>query len=356
MATIRPFEPADLEAVAALYSHVMLKRSRRPAPDVVAFLRDTVVDGPWTDAELPSLVSVDGGGRVVGFIGSNPRRLRLGDKELRGVWAAHLMVDPDYGSGPAGALLLRRLLSGPQDVTLTDTASRLVARIWETFGGHVDPLRSLQWMHVLRPARWLAEVAGRRLAGTPASSLVTPVAAIPFHIVGARLAGREVRMFDPDVTREPLAPAALAEHAPALVPRDALRPWYDAGYATRLIQRVSGLRTHGEFRLRLARRRGAPIGWHASYVHPGRSCRVLAIAARPRDADAVVGDLLEDAREAGATMATGRLEPLFAAPVLRRYSVVGGASRCLVHARDPALVNAVLAGDAAVSRMDGEWW
>jgi hypothetical protein len=211
-------------------------------------------------------------------------------------------------------------------------------------------------MQVLRPARWLAEVAGRRLGGEPASSLVTPVAAIPFHIVGAKLAGREVRMFDAGVTREPLTPDALAQHAPAMVPRGALHPWYDAGYVARLIQRVGSLTTYGELRLRLARRGDTPIGWYASYMRQGHSCRVLAIGARPRDVDAVVGDLFEDVREAGAAVATGRLEPLYTAAVLRRHSVVGGASRCLVHARDPALVTAVLAGDATLSRMDGEWW
>jgi hypothetical protein len=353
---IRPFEADDVEAVAALYSHIMLKRSGHPAPDVVAFLHHTLVDGPWQDRELPSLVSVDDNGRIVGFIGSNPRRLRLRDEDLRAVWAAHLMVDPERSDGPAGALLLRRLLRGPQDLTLTDTASRAVTRMWEAFGGRVDPLRSLQWMHVLRPARWLAAVASRRLKGEPASSLLTPVAAVPFHIVGSQLAGREVRMFETQVTREPLAPAALAQHAADMLPSTALRPWYDAGYAERLVARVEGLHTYGDFRLRLARRGDVAIGWYASYVRPGGPCRVLAVGARSRDADAVVGDLFEDAREVGATLVTGRLEPLTAAPVLRRHSVVGGASRCLVHSRDPTLVSAVLDGGATISRMDGEWW
>jgi hypothetical protein len=73
--------------------------------------------------------------------------------------------------GAAGALLLRRCLQGPQDLTIYEQAIEIVARMWHVFaGGHVDLGRSCEWMHVLRPERWGVEIARRRLAGGATAS------------------------------------------------------------------------------------------------------------------------------------------------------------------------------------------
>jgi hypothetical protein len=56
MADIRPFERSDLEAVAALMRGNMANWQRHEA-----FLAGTLLDHPWTDPELPSLVTVDDG-------------------------------------------------------------------------------------------------------------------------------------------------------------------------------------------------------------------------------------------------------------------------------------------------------
>ena len=55
-------------------------------------------------------------GAIVGFIGAATRRMRLGDRPVRVAYAAHLSTDPDLASGAPGGLLLRRFLSGAQDL------------------------------------------------------------------------------------------------------------------------------------------------------------------------------------------------------------------------------------------------
>jgi hypothetical protein len=352
---VRPFEASDLEAVAGLFGALLLGRSREPAPDIVAFLRATLLDPPWRDAELPSLVYVGPGEQVVGFIGSNVRRLEVDARPVRAVWCSHLMVAPEHRNGPAGVRLLRRLLDGPQDLTATDTASVLVQRMWEALGGRADPLRSLQWMHVLRPARWLSEVALRRLAGEPPSSRLTPVAAVPFHIVGQRLAGRAIRIADADVTSEPLTADDVLGNVHGVLGWSCVRPAYDRRYLDWLFEQMAAMPSYGELSLRLVRRGDHVLGWHGAYIRRGARSRVIVVSARRREADAVVGDLFEHARAKGAALITGRMEPHLTAPLLRRLCVLGSASRCLAHARDPALVDLLLGG-GAISRMDGEWW
>jgi hypothetical protein len=353
---VRPFEASDLEAVAGLFGALLLGRSREPAPDIVAYLRATLLDPPWRDPELPSLVYVGRGDQVVGFIGSNVRRLEGGGGPVRAVWCSHLMVAPEHRNGPAGVRLLRRLLAGPQDLTATDTASALVQQMWEALGGRADPLRSLQWMHVLRPARWLTEVALRRLAGEAPSSRLTPVAAVPFHIVGQRLAGRPVRIADPEVTSEPLSADDVLSNVDGVLGWSRLHPAYDRRYLDWLFEQMAAMPSYGELNLRLVRRREQVLGWHGAYIRRGARSRVVVVAARRREVDAVVGDVFEHARAKGAALITGRMEPHLTGALLRRLCVIGSASRCLVHARDPALVDLLLGGGGAISRMDGEWW
>ena len=55
--------------------------------------QSTLLDSPWADPELPSLVAIDGN-EIVGMIGSNVRRMRFDDRPVRMVCSAHLLSHP----------------------------------------------------------------------------------------------------------------------------------------------------------------------------------------------------------------------------------------------------------------------
>lgn len=74
MSEIRPCERDDLQQVAALYELVMRSGSSTPARGLDSYLERVLFDQPWADPEIPSLVFVDGGGRILGFQGSSVRR------------------------------------------------------------------------------------------------------------------------------------------------------------------------------------------------------------------------------------------------------------------------------------------
>ena len=152
MADIRPFERADLPEVSGLLREIL--PDWMPDEEIPRFLAATLLDVTWSDPDLPSLVAVEGG-QVIGFIGSQVRRYRLDDRELRAVCSSHLTVASGHRGGAAGALLLRRLMTAGQDFTYSETVNDIVARMWQTFGGHLDAARACDWMIVLRPVRWL---------------------------------------------------------------------------------------------------------------------------------------------------------------------------------------------------------
>ena len=59
----------------------------------------------------------------------------------------------------------------------------------------------------------------------------------------------------------------------------------------------------------------------------------------------------------GAAALYGRLEPLLVAPAVNAPSSIRPSDgRLLVHARDHELATVLRAGDALLTRMDGEWW
>ena len=111
MAEIRPLTPGGVPAVAALV------RAHMEGWDLdERSLAGLMLDHPWADEELPSLVAEEGG-EIVGFVGVQARRIRMDGRSIRGVCSTHGIVAPDRRGGAVGALLLSRVLKGPQDVT-----------------------------------------------------------------------------------------------------------------------------------------------------------------------------------------------------------------------------------------------
>ena len=93
------------------------------------------------------------------------------------------------------------------------------------------------------------------------------------------------------------------------------------------------------------RRDGRPIGWYAYLVDLEGVSRVLEISCGEREADAVLGELLESARERGAPVISGRVEPHLLAPLRRRIAVLGFARQPVIHTHD-AEIDALLVEQA----------
>jgi hypothetical protein len=350
MAEIRPFERDDLSAVAAL---LRANLAQTPAEEQIAQgLGATFLDDPWRDEELPSLVATEEGD-VIGFIASQVRRFRLDDRVLRAVAPSHLTVAAGRRGGAAGALLLRRLLTAGQDFTYSDTANDEVARMWQAFGGHLDPGRACDWMIVLRPVRWLRTLTvgtiGRRLEAEQ-----IPVGAFPFQAARPRIGRRAFLESEPEVSGEDVDAAAIVEHLPEMAARFRLRADYEERFLDYLFGEIESM--FGQMTRRLVRRAGRPIGWYASVPRPGGVSRILHILTSEPNGDAVLGELVDHARERKSNLITGRLEPHLTQPLLRRTPVLGFARRPLIHSQDLEIRAALATSSSLLTQLDGEWF
>ncbi len=110
---------------------------------------------PWYTEDIPSVVYQTKNGRVTGFLGVLPFQMVYKGRSVTAAIGGNYMVDPDAHDPFAGVLLLKKLFTGPQDLTMSDTGNDIGRRRWEEMGATTSDLHSLHWIRVLRPARFL---------------------------------------------------------------------------------------------------------------------------------------------------------------------------------------------------------
>lgn len=364
MTPVRPLERADVARVAGLYERVSRSGSRTPAPGLAAYLERVLLDQPWSDPEIPSLVyEVDG--RITAFLGIHVRRLRFDGEPVRLAAFGQLVSDPDVRGRPGGVLLLRHALAGPQDVSTAYFPTHL-ARMWESLGGRTSYLSSIGWLRVLRPAGLFAELALRRVQRPALEPLVRPVRAkaprggaprLRSLLDGLAFGARRDTSAAAVGSVEPLTPELVVEHLPALAAGVRIRPDYDTRSLTWLLDEMRAVTTRGELASWLVRdEAGAVVGWYVAYFDPQRICRVMQLVARPGDAGAVLDHVMADAETRAAVAVAGRLEPQIAGAVWERPMHLRPIGRDVLHARDPELHRTLMEGNALITALEGETW
>lgn len=356
MEPIRAFRREDIPRVLSLFRTAFIRNGNGVPTALDTYFDRVFFDSPWYDPELPSYVHLDPRGEVVGFVGVQPRRLRLHGRRIRAAVATKLMVAPSGADPLAAVRLLSRVFAGPQDLLLSDLSNDAGRRIWEGLGGTTALLYSLEWQRPVRPARHsLSWLSARGVTPLVAAAL-RPVCAIADALV-ARLSARRFRAALAGYTTEDLPLDTVAARFPVLSADRALRPDYDE----RSLAWLLGVAQQNEPRRVLRRRlvrdpRGDVAGWFIYFVEPGGVSDVLQLVARKGAADAVVHLLVADAWRCGAAMLSGRLEPR----IVREMSVQHCYFRqvghwTLAHAREPEVLATILRGDAFLSRLEGEW-
>jgi hypothetical protein len=354
---IRPLERDDLPQVASLYEAISRSGAGPPPQGLVGYFERTLLDHPWADPEIPSLVYLDDQGSVKGFIGSHVRRLSLEGKPVRMACSGQLMSDPSVRNRAVGTLLLRRFLAGPQDLTMTDGATEATRRLWKGLGGNVGHLGSITWVRLF-DWRSAGEQALERFGMAAWRPLARP-ALSAVQAVANRIPAISLRVEDPLSRAEDLTPRMLLEQLPSVSQHRPLRPDYDEQFLAWLFHEMAQVRSRGELVKRLIRdRKDRVLGWYVAYLQPRGLSEVMQIAAQERDAPAVLDHLFHDAQRAGVAALAGQLEPfLFEALWQRRRRCFFHLSgNFLVHSRNLEVLNPILLGQAMLTRMDGERW
>jgi hypothetical protein len=357
--SIRPLERRDVDAAAWLHA-----RAAGPGADQARaarfrdFFERTLLDSPWSDPEIPSLVYEEDG-EVLGFLASYVRHMVFDGNPVRIACSANLLTDPRVRTRAAGALLSRQYMAGPQDLTITDGANDTARRMWEALGAQMVHVSCLAFVRVLRPFGLAADRLTSRLNDDTAARAVAPVA----RVLDAAIARR--RGSASRTATERLTPEGLVENLPAVADGLRLVPAYDVNYLRWLFGELDRVGAEGVFPQRVRRgplfaelvRDGDHVsGWYVTQLRRGGLCRVLQLAARPQSFGLVLDELDRRARALGAVGVFGRLEPHLVSPLTQRKALLRfGRGRMLVHGnRD--IADAILRGDALLTRLDGEWW
>ncbi len=345
MSEIRPFQREDLQAVVKLLGDQL-----EGWDGDVGLIEAAFLDHPWMDPETPSLV-IDDGGTPTGFIGVHPRRIEFDGQPVKGACCTHLVVHPDGRAAGGGAQLVRAVMSGPQELTWSDTTIPVVARMWTVFGGRIDYARVADWIIVLRPFRWGARAVASRVRGRPRTDEI-PVAGAPMSVIPRLIPGAH-HPTPPEVAGSDATAAEIVATQPEVTRRLVLYVPYDQATLDFTLSRFEA--TGKRVVCRLVRRGGQPIGWYVYFLNPGGVSRVIHLATATRDAHHVLGELIDHAREAGSSAVSGRYEPNLDLALRARFAILGLNSRPAIRARDPK-VGIALAGDASLlTRLDGEW-
>ena len=352
MSTIRPLERADLPQVVSLYEHVARSGSRTAPPGLADYFERTFLDHPWADSEIPSLVYADGD-RVLGFLGSSVRRMELDGRPLRMGISGQLVTEPEVRKRAAGAFLMREYMSGPQDLTITDTASETVRRIWEGVGGETSQLACLGWVRIFRPAQFASAYRARQQVEPVRRSRFSQV----LDTVSSPLSSRALRPERAgELQAEELTAAELVSQVRDVKFR--LRPAYDEGFADWLLREVAAVRSRGTLIKHLVRGTdGRARGWYVYYLVPGGISQVLQIGAEERNVPDVLDHLFRNAHEAGSAAVQGRLEAHIREPLSQRRALFHQSGfLVLIHAGDREISHAIQAGHALLTRLEGEFW
>jgi hypothetical protein len=319
---IRPYRRADAPALIKLHERALLD-GVPVTPDVSRFLRSfyesVLLDNPWAAADLPSLVYEGADGSVAAFVGVLPRPMSYRGRTVRAALITRVMADPGSPEGGIGvAALFRHALRGPQDLSLADVVNEPGRRLWEASKGVVVTAGSLWWQ-----------------CPTPAPT------------------GEPVRGHDLEV-------GELLDAISSAGRRYALGPVYDEASLSWLLDHLQAATHRGTLHRRAVEGAGGTrIGWYVGYTNPEGFNGVQQLGVEPGvdgAAEAVLGDLLGLAARAGGASITGGRLDLATAGALPAH---GGSLRLgpwtYAHSRDRDLLLALTAGQAFLTRLEGEY-
>jgi hypothetical protein len=353
---IQVFRREEIPEVLALFRAAFVRNGNSGPGHLDTYLDRVFFESPWYDEELPSFVYRDRSGAIIGFAGVQPRPLLLDGRPLRGAVATKLMVSPTSGDPLAAGRLLKRVFAGRQDLLFSDLGTDAGRRMWEGLGGKTALLYSLHWQRPVRPARHvLAWLRARGVPGLIAGAL-RPLCAVTDGLM-ARWGARPGRAALAGHTIDDLPVDVMAAQFGTVCADRALRPAYDERALEWLLRVAQQNDPRRVLRRRVVRdARAEVVGWFVYLVEPGGVSEVLQLIARKGAADVVFQFLLADAWSAGAAMLGGRLEPTMVREMSERRSYFRQTGPwALAHAKDPAVLAAVLSGSAFLSRLEGEW-
>jgi hypothetical protein len=281
------------------------------------------------------------------------------DRPVRAVAASNFWVrgaTPGAGNPLIAIKLMKQFLDGPQDLSVANGATWPSRKIWEACGGVAVPLYSFDWLRPIRPAGALLELAEFQ-RGRPTKGGLRRLAAAA-DLLGFRLARRYLPNRGAAYSLDQLDPRRAVEIV-ARAPGFALRPRYDPASFGWLLDmcRRSGVGNGSRAAVVHGQTRSEEIGSFVYLQHKEKVGQVVQLMAAPGHLATVLRAVIADASAQGIVLLRGEVDPAADLQAYRDTACLVNTGRwMLVHARQPALVEAFIQGRALFTSLDGERW
>lgn len=360
MSSVRSFEAGDVEVVADLFQRLLRKTGTPAGSDLKAYLRTLFLDGATGDTPLRSRVHVRTDGTVSGFLGILPVPMEFEGRRLLAANCGTFACDDRESDPFAGARLLRDALSGPQDLSFSETSNDISTDMWRSMRATVLGPYSLEWLRILRPAAFALEAAANRVS---AARLARPLARAADAVLcrgGEKqswshytpLAGKADAFID-----APASDGDFIEACQQLVAKFPLRPQWERPVLETMLRHAARKAQHGERVQHVVRTRsGKAIGLYLYYGDPSGIGRTVQIMAEPGQESIVIDCLLRNAHDRGLVAMRGRTQPALLQAMIGKKCAFLHASSTVVHSRDPDLLEAMTTGRAFLNGLAGEGW
>ncbi|HEY1760318.1 MAG TPA: hypothetical protein VGG72_33395 [Bryobacteraceae bacterium] len=358
MEEIRAFSEEHVRDAANLFLSSG-RGQNRPAPQALQdVFREIFLGNPWVAEDIQSLVYIENG-KLVGFLGVIPRPMEFRGRPIRVATIYMWLVDHQLHRGLAGMKLLRQALNGPQDFSLTDGPGNEASSIYTAVGAKVSPLYSFNWVRVLHPFQTGRGVFDRMGGFFP--KLKGPAGAItgPLDFLVSKLPLGVLKRPKSPFSSKQVSAAEFLECMQEGRGREALRPLYSMPSFGWLMAQASKSEGHEGLRLMTVQNPdGARCGWFAYWSNPGLPAYVIQLGChRKGQFTEVLLALFEDAWEQGASAVKGQAIPQYLIPLTEQFCLFRQPyGNVIGHSRDPEILQAFLAGDAAISRFDAGAW
>lgn len=360
MSSVRSFEAGDVDAVADLFQRLLRKDTQPASEDLKNYLRVLFIDFPAAEPDLRSRVHVRTDGSVSGFLGVLPVEMEFEGRRLKAANCGTFACDDRDGDPFAGARLLRDVLSGPQDLSFTETSNDVSTDMWRTMRATVLGPYSLEWLRVMKPAAFALEAAAGRVS---ALKLFRPLARAADKVLCRRsekqswshytpLAGKADAFID-----EAVSDAEFAGLCQQFVRHFPLRPAWDTTMLETMLGHTERKALHGErIQHAVKTRAGKAIGLYLYYGNPGGIGRTVQIMAEPGQEAIVIDCLMRNAHVRGLVGIRGRSQPALLQAMIGKKCAFLHTSSTIVHSRDPTLLEAMTNGKVFLNGLAGEGW
>lgn len=356
--SIRPFQHEDAAAVAMLLQFLL--PGGAVGVELAAYLQHYYLDGPFASAECPALVYVSEQGNIDGFGGRVIQPFALGDKILHAAVVGALIVRDHARAPTAGARLLKALKSGPQDLTLSETAGDAALKMWRQLNGDVLERHSLDFIRVLQPAQYALDLLASRMR---IAKLLSPLAAIGDRMLATGKGS--IRWtgipddFKPErgVHARPIDFDAFVAQVHELTKDDHIVPQWPRDCLPQVVAEAACKRVYGEPHMGAAvTPAGKVIGVWLFHFSGRGPVRVTDVFHSRGQAGLVLDALFTDAHALGASCVTGRTTPQLFDALLSRRAVFAHTAASVIAADDPKLLEAFSNGLAHFNGLVGERW